>query len=41
MVLDYDRENVNGEMIVNGEIYPLNEDNCKEIKFPKDTKFEY
>ena len=41
VVLDYDRENVNGEMIVNGEIYPLNEDNCKEIKFPKDTKFEY
>ncbi len=41
IILDFDRKYISGLMKINGITEALPKTNCKEVKFPKDTKFEY
>ena len=41
IILDYDRRTFNSSVTVYGSTQSTPTLNCKEINFPKDTKFEY
>ena len=41
IILDYKRKTFDGSITVYGSTEYMPTVNCKEIKFPKDTKFEY
>ena len=41
IILDYDKKTFNSSYTIYGSTQYMQPLNCKEIKFPKDTKFEY
>tara|TARA_A100001388_G_C28765620_1_gene500539 strand:- start:1772 stop:2233 length:462 start_codon:yes stop_codon:yes gene_type:complete len=41
IILDYDKKTFNSSYTIYGSTQYMQQLNCKEIKFPKDTKFEY